>query len=84
MFLGNKHRQIRGGWGVGGKMSNAPSPQNVHGLNPVNVTLQGKIDFTDVMKFRILKREINLALSRWIQNVIISVLIRGRQRGKAT
>ena len=41
----------------------SPLP-NVHGLNPTNVSSKGETDLTDVMKQRISRQEINLALSK--------------------
>ena len=52
----------------GGEMNNVPAP-NVHGLNPTNVTLKGETDLTDMMKLRVSRQEISLALSRWVLNV---------------
>ena len=49
-------------------MNNVPAP-NVHGLNPTNVTLKGETDLTDMMKLRVSRQEISLALSRWVLNV---------------
>lgn len=58
----------------------APNILMLKSLECVNVTLNGKRDFVDLIILRWLRWGDSLGLLWWTVNVISDVLIRGRQR----
>lgn len=61
------------------KQDSKEAPEAVKRVT-LTATFHVKKDFAGVIKLRFLRQEIYSGLSVWALNVIISILIRGRQR----